>query len=207
MGQHVVHWAAYKTWPLCICPAGPSVSSPTMQQVPPSFVCASECSWIPGATACLRCINGIPEECPDGICPSGPPREGEAKSTPGKWGPVPQVLGQPLRPPALLAFRIHAHGRLPSSSSSGECVAAWVFQQFLLGDSQAAWVAACMLLHHVVMRVQLGLLWWMLAADACLPPTPNIWSCLHLPLCRHAHRQRQSHGCKHRRVPADQRKA
>lgn len=44
-------------------------------------------SYIEGATACLRCIRGVPEICPDGVCPSGTPVTGVAKSKPGKRDP------------------------------------------------------------------------------------------------------------------------
>jgi hypothetical protein len=52
----------------------------------PTVGCSPEdtYSWIAGATACMRCVNGIPEACPGGVCPSGTPVEGVAKSTPGE---------------------------------------------------------------------------------------------------------------------------
>jgi hypothetical protein len=44
-------------------------------------------SWIPGAVACLRCVEGIPQACEGGVCPSDPVVEGEPNSSPGElWG-------------------------------------------------------------------------------------------------------------------------
>lgn len=34
-------------------------------------------AWIAGATACVRCVNGIPEACPNGDCPSVESSPGE----------------------------------------------------------------------------------------------------------------------------------
>lgn len=42
-------------------------------------------SWISGATACLRCVNGLPEECTGGVCPSDAEFGGNIqKSSPGE---------------------------------------------------------------------------------------------------------------------------
>lgn len=69
-------------WSSCFCSAGPAA-------IPTSHctflwlvhaICCSEIgsfAWAPGSRTCLRCVKGVPVECPGGNCGGDPPSPGE----------------------------------------------------------------------------------------------------------------------------------
>lgn len=84
---------------------------------PPLFACSPDDSfaWIPGSTACVRCVRGIPETCTGSGCSS------DSSSSPGaQAGLLPASASLQLHQPAGSS---HAHQRFSAWHTRPNCCA------------------------------------------------------------------------------------